>query len=114
MAWRKRNATMKAEARIPSSSAALFFPAKENTQAASNTGLASHSKYPPKTPMSPINSKYQPDGGGLGICVSETVLRQRRRENDNADRRNDFWKPHHKIDHHNHTAQTEALFRNGE
>ena len=107
---------MKAEARIPSSSAALFFPAKENTQAASNTGLASHSKYPPKTPMSPINSKYQPDGGWLGnMRLSiETVLRQRRRENDNADKRNDFWKPHHKIDHNNHNARTEALFRNGE
>jgi len=44
----------------------------------------------------------------------ETVLRQRRRENDNADKRNDFWKPHHKIDHNNHTARTEAVFRNGE
>jgi hypothetical protein len=43
MVWRKRNAIIKAEATTPSSSAILFFPAKENTQAASKSGLASQS-----------------------------------------------------------------------
>src|SRR5436190_10462045 len=100
MVWRIRNANIKAEATIPSGSAILFFPAKENTQAASNTGLASHSKIPSKSPSGPINSKYQPPGHGPLIRLTDTVetlLRQRRRENDDAKERNDSWESHHKI-----------------
>jgi hypothetical protein len=49
----------------------------------------------------------------LGIVRSniEAVLRQRRRENEDAEERNDFWKSHHKIDSENNdrSARPKAL-----
>jgi hypothetical protein len=43
----------------------------------------------------------------------ETLLRQRRRENDDAEGRNDFRESHHKmeIEDNNDAARTEAVFR---